>query len=51
MFLMTHFGEPEPWTPEQVKVFLAEKLIPEMSNIKYHCYGFARRVWAQKPLN
>lgn len=45
---MTKFGEPEPWSPEEVHVFLA-KMRKEMEDPKLHGYFYKRRVWGQKP--
>lgn len=47
---MTKFGEPEPWSPEEVHVFLA-KVRKEIEDPKLHGYFYKRRVWGQKPLN
>lgn len=48
VFLLTHFGEPTPWQPEEVQVYLA-KARNEFNTEGYHIYSTARRVWAQKP--
>ncbi|CAG8172361.1 unnamed protein product [Penicillium nalgiovense] len=48
MWLLTHFGEPEPWTKEEVQVFLA-KVRLELKNPHIHAYEPANRVWARKP--
>ena len=50
LFLLTHFGEPEPWSPEQVQILLME-MRKDLSNKNYHPYGALRRVWAQKPFD
>lgn len=47
MWLMTNFGEPEPWSAEEVYVYAA-KLRRELEK-GYHIYNKSRRVWAQKP--
>ena len=47
-FLLTHFGKPTPWTPEEVLVYMA-KARNDLNNPKYHIYQRFRRVWAQKP--
>lgn len=47
---MTHYGEPTPWAPEEVRVFLA-KMRQEINNPNYHAYYFRKRVWAQKPFD
>lgn len=47
---MTRFGEPTPWTPEEVHVFLA-KARQEVNDPKLHAYFLKKRVWAQKPFN
>lgn len=49
MFLLTNFGDPEPWSPEQVQLFLMETR-QEFNNKTYHAYERIKRVWAQKPL-
>ncbi|KAJ5981957.1 hypothetical protein N7451_012057 [Penicillium sp. IBT 35674x] len=48
MWLLTHFGEPEPWTKEEVQVFLA-KVRVELKNPHIHGYNWINRVWARKP--
>ncbi|KGO40325.1 hypothetical protein PEX1_062550 [Penicillium expansum] len=48
MWLLTHFGEPEPWTKEEVQVYLA-KVRKELSNPHIHAYEPGTRVWARKP--
>lgn len=48
MWLLTHFGDPTPWAPEEVHVFLA-KMRQEINNPNYHAYYYRKRVWAQKP--
>jgi hypothetical protein len=65
MWLLTHFGEPEPWTKEEVQVFLAKVRI-ELKDPHIHAYNpafvffqivlnclmlitFRHRVWARKP--
>ncbi|CAG8148345.1 unnamed protein product [Penicillium salamii] len=47
MWLLTKFGEPEPWTKEQVHVYCA-KLRSELKNPYYHAYHTS--VWARKPM-
>lgn len=48
MFVLTKFGEPEPWQPEEVQVFLAE-VRKEIETPGMHAYYLKRRVWGQKP--
>ncbi|KAJ5655858.1 hypothetical protein N7507_007808 [Penicillium longicatenatum] len=50
MWLLTHFGEPEPWTKEEVQVFLAQVRV-ELKNPRIHGYNWmlSNRVWARKP--
>lgn len=45
---MTRFGDPTPWTPEEVHVLLA-KARQEVNDPKLHAYVLKKRVWAQKP--
>ena len=47
---MTKFGEPGPWSAEEVQVFLA-KVREEMAAPGLRSYVYKRRVWAQKPLD
>jgi hypothetical protein len=39
MWLLTHFGEPEPWTKEEVQVFLAQVRV-ELKNPRIHGYNW-----------
>ena len=48
MFLLTHFGEPTPWSPEEVQIYVA-KYRNELKDPTIHGYNRMRRVWAQKP--
>ncbi|KAJ5110544.1 hypothetical protein N7532_001079 [Penicillium argentinense] len=48
MWLLTKFGAPEPWSPEEVQVYLAG-VRKEIKSTSTHGYGYARRVWARKP--
>ncbi|KAJ5376219.1 hypothetical protein N7509_013105 [Penicillium cosmopolitanum] len=48
MWLLTKFGAPEPWTKEEVYVFLA-RVRKELSDPSIHAYQYVRRVWARKP--
>ena len=49
-YLLTKYGDPEPWSPEEVQVLLA-KVRNDMNNKNYHAYSTIRRVWARKPLS
>ncbi|KAJ5862016.1 hypothetical protein N7455_006084 [Penicillium solitum] len=46
--LREKFGLPEPWSLEQVQVFVA-KARAEIRNPKYRIYHVSRRIWARKP--
>lgn len=35
--ILTNFGEPEPWSPEEVQVYLA-KCREELNDRKIHAY-------------
>lgn len=65
MWLLCKFGAPEPWSQEEVIVYVA-KLRAELQNPRYHIYErayvfsslmfvciwlmfYRRRVWARKP--
>lgn len=37
MWLLTHFGAPDPWSKDEVTVYLA-KVRSELKNPKYHIY-------------
>lgn len=50
IFILTHYGVPEPWTPEEVHVWDA-KMRKEICNPAYHAYCLKRRVYVQKPLD
>lgn len=49
LMLLTKFGEPTPWSTEEVQAFL-EGMREEMMDRKRHTYIYTRRVFAQKPL-
>lgn len=49
MFCLTRFGQPEPWSPEQVQAYLAE-VRKELNDPRVYAYSHYRRVFAQKPL-
>ena len=49
LFLLTNFGDPEPWTVEEVQVHL-NKVRAEITSKSLHTYYEYKRVWAQKPL-
>lgn len=48
LHVMTRYGEPEPWTLQEVKAFLA-KGKRELEDPRLHIYGLKRRIWARKP--
>lgn len=48
LWLLTNYGLPEPWTPEQVRMFVS-KALEAVNNDESHIYHRAKRVWAQKP--
>ncbi|KAJ5100604.1 hypothetical protein N7456_006656 [Penicillium angulare] len=48
MYLLTKFGDPEPWKKEEVLVYIS-KLRKELQNPRHHNYMKAKRVWARKP--
>ncbi|KAJ5540463.1 hypothetical protein N7494_005539 [Penicillium frequentans] len=48
MYLMTKFGSPTPWSPEEVQVYNA-RMRKELMNPRHHSYQRAKRVWARKP--
>lgn len=50
VFILTHFGAPTPWNPEEVQVLLA-KIRQEINAPGLHAYCLKRRVWAQKPFD
>lgn len=49
MYSLTKFGAPEPWTNEQVQVYLMQARTELAQN--WHIYQKAKRVWAQKPFD
>ncbi|KAJ5241800.1 uncharacterized protein N7469_000127 [Penicillium citrinum] len=48
MWLLTKFGAPEPWTTDEVHVYLAS-IRKELADSKTHAYQYVRRVWGRKP--
>ncbi|KAJ5246019.1 hypothetical protein N7468_001002 [Penicillium chermesinum] len=48
MYLLTKFGDPVPWTKEEVLVYIAE-MRKALKNPHYHPYQRGKRVWARKP--
>lgn len=48
LWLLTNYGLPEPWTLEQVRMFVS-KALEAVNNDESHIYHRAKRVWAQKP--
>lgn len=50
MFLLTKFGLPQPWSVDEVQVYLA-KLREDIERKGVHAYYLKRRVWAQKPFD
>ncbi|KAF3011295.1 hypothetical protein E8E15_002626 [Penicillium rubens] len=48
IWMLTHYGEPEPWTKEEVHMYLA-KVREELKNPHIHAYEPTKRVWARKP--
>jgi hypothetical protein len=50
MYLMTKFGSPTPWSPEEVQVYNAS-MRKELLNPRHHAYQRVRRVWARKPFS
>lgn len=47
-FLLTKFGEPTPWSVEEVQVLLA-KMRADINNKDIHAYQIYRRVWVSLP--
>lgn len=50
MFTLTKFGDPQPWSPDEVLVYVA-KVRKEMVSGGFHSYFRMRRIWAQKPFD
>lgn len=48
MYLLTKYGDPVPWTREEVVVYLAQ-MRKELKNPHFHAYQRAKRIWARKP--
>ena len=49
MYLLTKYGDPVPWTKEEVLVYIAE-MRKALRNPRFHAYQRARRVWAKKQI-
>ena len=50
MLFRSKLGDPEPWSPEEAQVFLAQ-MRNELKKRKFHGYFRKKRVWSQKPLD
>ncbi|KAJ5104432.1 hypothetical protein NUU61_001779 [Penicillium alfredii] len=48
LWLLTKFGDPVPWSNEEVQVYVA-KVRREIANPRFHIYERAKRIWARKP--
>ena len=48
LFKLTKFGDPQPWSPEEVLVYVA-KARNEMVSGGFHSYFRMLRIWAQNP--
>lgn len=48
MYLLTRYGDPEPWIREQVVVYIAE-MRKALKDPRFHAYQRAKRIWARKP--
>lgn len=48
--ILTRWGEPEPWSVEEVKSFL-DGMTEELKDKRRHTYMYTKRVWAQKPFD
>ncbi|CAK3830603.1 Hypothetical predicted protein [Lecanosticta acicola] len=49
MWLLTKHGAPEPWSADEVRVYVAG-VRNDLKKKGMHIYHLTRRVWAQKPL-
>lgn len=49
LHILTKFGQPKPWSVEEVHRFM-DKVRKELAS-GWHIYWYYRRVWAQKPLD
>lgn len=48
MYLLTKYGDPQPWTREEVLVYVAQ-MRKALTNPRFHAYQRAKRIWARKP--
>lgn len=48
MYLLTKYGDPVPWTQQEVLVYVAE-MRKALRNPRYHAFQRGKRVWARKP--
>lgn len=48
MFLLTKYGDPVPWTRDEVLVYVAQ-MRKALTNPAIHAYQCEKRVWARKP--
>lgn len=48
MYLLTKYGDPVPWSRDEVLVYVAQ-MRKELKNPRIHAYQRAKRIWARKP--
>lgn len=48
IYLLMHFGIPEPWSKPEVDAFL-DRMSVALDDKSLHAYTYVNRVWAQKP--
>lgn len=49
MYLLTKYGDPIPWSQQEVLVYVAE-MRKALKNPRYHAWQRGKRIWARKPL-
>lgn len=50
MYLLTKYGDPTPWSKDEVLVYVAQ-MRKALKNPRIHAYQRAKRIWAKKPLS
>ena len=48
MYLLTKYGDPTPWSKEEVLVYVAQ-MRKSLNCPHIHAYQRAKRIWARKP--
>ena len=48
MYMLTKYGDPVPWSKDEVLVYVAQ-MCKELKSPQIHAYQHAKRIWAREP--